>query len=94
MNTIIKPVITEKTLKNAHTENKYTFEVLDSANKIEVAKEVEKKFNVKVLGVTIMRTIGKKMAWGKKRIQGRKSQVKKAIVTLKPGNNISDFDIK
>lgn len=91
---IIKPVITEKTLALAHTQNKYTFEVVSGANKIEVAKDVESKFGVKVLDVNMTNTSGKSLMWGRKRIQGRKSDQKKAIVTLKKGNSIAEFDIK
>jgi large subunit ribosomal protein L23 len=74
---IIKPIITEKTLTLAHTQNKYTFEVISKSNKIEITKEVEQKFSVKVLDVNIINTAGKSVTWGRKRISGRKADIKK-----------------
>jgi large subunit ribosomal protein L23 len=91
---IIKPIISEKTLALAHMQNKYTFQVEPKTNKIEIAKEVEQKFGVKVIAVNILNNTGKVLTWGKKRISGRKLDTRKAIVTLKKGNVITEFDIK
>jgi large subunit ribosomal protein L23 len=91
---LIKPIITEKTVSLAKTLNKYTFKVMNSANKIEIADSVAKKFSVKVIDVKTINLLGKSVAFGKKRIKGKRSDTKKAIVTLKSGDNISLFDIK
>lgn len=91
--TIIKPVITEKTINLVNLENKYTFVVDSNANKIEIAKEVAKKYSVTVLDVNILNTIGKLKAFGRKRIQGRRVSNKKAVVTLKAKDSIADFNI-
>ena len=82
---IRRALITEKSTI-AKDENKYIFEVDQWANKIEVAKAVEKLFKVKVLDVRIMNVIGKKKRVG--RIMGEKSSWKKAIVTLALGSRI------
>jgi large subunit ribosomal protein L23 len=70
--------------------NKYAFEVDPRANKIEIEKAVEKLFKVKVLTVRTMNIAGKKKRVG--RVMGRKSDWKKAIVTLAPGQAIEVFE--
>ena len=50
---ILRPVITEKS-NDALQEGKYTFEVNKKATKVEIAKAVEKLFEVKVLKVNTM----------------------------------------
>jgi len=86
---IKKPIITEKgtILKE---ENKYTFEVDLQANKIEIKKAVEKIYGVKVLKVNTLVQYGKPKRV--RAVPGRKSDFKKAIVTLKPGEIISAFE--
>ncbi|HVO66488.1 MAG TPA: 50S ribosomal protein L23 [Syntrophales bacterium] len=82
---IRRALITEKSTI-AKDADKYIFEVDQRANKIEVAKAVEKLFKVKVLDVHIMNVIGKKKRVG--RIMGEKSSWKKAVVTLASGSRI------
>jgi len=82
---IRRALITEKSTA-AKDENKYVFEVDRRANKIEVAKAVEKLFKVKVLDVHVMNVTGKKKRVG--RIMGEKPSWKKAVVTLAPGSRI------
>lgn len=91
---LVKPVISEKSLKLVEELNKYTFVVNIDATKIEVAKEIEKKFNVKVNSVRVINMLGKKVRFGKKRIEGKRNNFKKAIATLKQGESISVFNIK
>ena len=83
---IKKPVITEKSTIARDEENKYFFEVDRRANKIEIAKAVEKLFKVKVSNVHTMNMCGKKRRMGK--VLGKKSDWKKAVVTLAPGSSI------
>jgi len=67
-------------------QNKYLFKVTKDANKIEIKKAVEKLYSVEVKDVNIINVRGKK-----KRVRyqlGYTSAWKKAIVTLKPNNNI------
>ena len=56
---IIKPIITEESNEGLQ-EGKYTFKVNKKATKIEIAKAVEKLFEVKVLKVNTMNVNGKK----------------------------------
>ena len=83
--TILAPVITEKaTLLSEH--NKVVFRVADDATKDEIAAAVEELFKVKVTKVNTLNVKGKtKRFRGRK---GRRSDVKKAIVTLAEGQSI------
>ncbi|MDR1701310.1 MAG: 50S ribosomal protein L23 [Sporomusaceae bacterium] len=86
---LIKPLITEKT-NDLMGENKYTFVVRPDANKIEIRKAVEKIFKVKVLSVNTINILGKVKRMG--RTQGKRSDYKKAIVKLAPGETIEFFE--
>lgn len=87
---IIRPLLTEKSMDQSHA-GKYTFRVAMDANKIEIAQAVEKIFNVQVAKVNTMRVRGKKRRVGRLP-EGRTSDWKKAIVTLKPGQSITMFE--
>ena len=76
---IIAPVVTEKS-NDELQEGKYTFEVNRKATKVEIAKAVEKLFEVRVLKVNTMNVNGKKKRVGYH--QGETSAWKKAIVTI------------
>ena len=84
---LIRPVITEKSTMLME-EGKYTFRVPLTANKVQIRQAVEKIFNVKVEKVATIRVLGKTKRMG--RTQGKRSDYKKAIVTLKEGDTI-DF---
>ena len=86
---LIRPIITEKTTLLMQ-ENKYTFQVPLNANKVEIRKAVESIFNVKVEKVATIRVLGKTKRMG--RTQGKRSDYKKAIVTLKAGETIELFE--
>jgi large subunit ribosomal protein L23 len=83
---IRRALITEKSTIAKDESNKYIFEVDRRANKIEIAKALEKIFKVKVLDVHVMNVTGKKKRVG--RILGEKRSWKKAVVTLAPGSRI------
>ena len=86
---LIRPIITEKT--TAHMEEgKYTFRVPLAATKVDIRNAVEEVFHVKVTAVNTMRYECKLKRMG--RTQGRRSDWKKAIVTLKPGDAIEFFE--
>ena len=85
----IKPIVTEKSTALME-EGKYTFQVPLNVTKIEIRQAVEQVFNVKVQAVNTMRYEGKMKRLG--RTQGRRSDWKKAIVTLKPGETIELFE--
>ena len=76
---IIKPIITEKS-NDGLQEGKYTFKVNKKATKVEIAKAVEKLFEVKVLNVNTITVKGKEKRVGVH--VGKTSDWKKAIVTI------------
>ena len=86
---IIRPIITEKSMAGI-ANKKYTFEVANSANKIEIAKAVEALFpGTKVAKVNTMNCAGKAKRMGM--TQGYRPDWKKAIVTLAEGSNGIEF---
>ena len=82
---IISPLITEKST-NLSEQNKVVFKINKKANKISIKKNIEKIFKVNVIKVNIINKQNRtKTTRGKKvKVQG----YKKAIVTLKKGQNI------
>ena len=76
---IIRPVITEKS-NDEMQAGKYTFEVNKKATKVDVAKAVEKLFEVKVLNVNTMIVKGKTKRV--RYVEGKTPDWKKAIVTI------------
>lgn len=86
---IVRPIVTEKTSALKAEANKVVFEVLKSANKIDVKYAVEKLFDVKVEDVTTMIVRGKFKRVGKS--FGKKSNWKKAVVTLAQGTDLDLF---
>ncbi len=84
------PIVTEKSMKLVES-GKYTFEVSQDVNKIEVKEAVKQLFNVDVLKVNIINGKAKKKRVGSH--QGYKAKVKKAIVTIKVGQSIDIFEI-
>jgi large subunit ribosomal protein L23 len=87
---IIKPLITEKSTIQKDVQNQIVLKVDPGANKIEIGRAVEEAFKVKVLKVRTMNMRGKKKRLG--RHQGKRSDWKKAIVTLALGERIEFFE--
>lgn len=85
---LIRPLITEKSTQLME-EGKYVFVVAKKANKIEIAKAVAEVFNVKVANVNTVNVSGKMKRMG--RFVGKRSDYKKAIVKLVPGETIEFF---
>ena len=79
------PVITEKATRGSE-HNQVTFKVALDATKPEIAAAVEGLFGVKVKAVNTLRTEGKKKLF--RGMKGQRSDIKKAIVTLEPGQTI------
>lgn len=86
---LIRPLVTEKAT-HLNEANKYAFIVKLAANKILVAKEVAAIYGVKVESVNLIRMKGKKVHKGK--IKGKRSDFKKAIVTLAKGQTIKIYE--
>jgi large subunit ribosomal protein L23 len=83
------PVITEKSTLVKENLRTVTFKVLRDANKIEIKDAVEKIYKVKVQSVRTANFHGKKRRQG--RYVGRRSDWKKAYVTLKQGEKMIEF---
>jgi large subunit ribosomal protein L23 len=83
--TILAPVITEKATVLSE-QNKVVFRVAADASKDEIAAAVEELFKVTVTKVNTIVTKGKTKRF--RGIMGRRSDVKKAIVTLAEGQSI------
>ena len=85
---ISRPVVTEKST-TALEQNKVTFKVPTTATKPRIKQAVEELFGVTVVGVNTILTKGKVKRF--RGMTGKRSDVKKAIVTLKAGEQI-DFE--
>jgi large subunit ribosomal protein L23 len=87
---IKKPLITEKTTVAKDEQNVLAFVVNGAANKIEIKAAVEQLFNTKVASVNTVNVAGKV-----KRTRtgfGKRSNWKKALVTLQEGQNVDFFE--
>ena len=85
---LIGPLVSEKSTRVADQGNQIVFKVLPNASKPEIRKAVEKMFDVTVTGVRVMNVKGKIKRFGQ--TVGRRSDWKKAYVTLAEGSDI-DF---
>ena len=85
---IIRPIITEKSMSGVE-DKRYTFEVMKSATKPEIAKAVETMFGVKVEKVNTMNVRGRYRRQGMH--AGRTPEVKKAYVTLTEDSKPIEF---
>ncbi len=83
--TLIAPLITEKATLLSE-QNKVVFKAPLTATKDEIKAAVEKLFKVKVVSVNTIRQKGKNKVF--KGIRGKRSDIKKAIVTLRDGDTI------
>ena len=86
MKVILAPVVSEKSNLLAEKRNQMTFKVLPDATKQEIKAAVELLFGVEVAAVTTTTTKGKVKRFG--RTIGRRSDVKKAYVSLVAGQEL------
>ncbi len=92
LSTVIRrPMITERQAALRERSNQYYFEVNPAANKHEIKQAIEHYFGVKVLSVRTLNYRGKVKRLG--RFSGKRSDWKKAIVTLAAGDSIDLFDM-
>ncbi|MEK6571731.1 MAG: 50S ribosomal protein L23 [Bacteroidota bacterium] len=84
-----RPLVTEK-MTTLQDKGQYAFEVDTDANKVEIARAIEKTFNVTVESIRTLMFKGKTKSQltRRGRFAGRTSHWKKAIVTLKEGEKI------
>jgi len=88
---LLRPVITEKSMTETNT-GRYTFAVMKDASKLEIAQAVAEAFKVDVLAVNTSTVKGKTRRVGKR--VGKKSDWKKAIVTLAAGQRIERYFVE
>ncbi len=84
---LLEPVITEKSTRFGEAGNRVVFRVPCTASKTDIREAIERVFNVKVQSVNTVNIMGKT----KRTVRGmaKKSNFKKAYVTLAEGQNIS-----
>ena len=87
---IRRPLVTEKSSLQKESFNQYSFEVDQTANRMQIRDAVEEIFKVRVAEVRTMRIKGKVKRRG--RFLGKRRDWKKAIVTLMPGERIEFFE--
>ena len=87
---LIRPLLTEKITSIRETKNAVAFAVDGRATKIDVRRAVEKVFQVKVSSVNVQNVRGKRKRQG--RYLGKRSDWRKAIVTLKEGEKIDLYE--
>ncbi|GAB5419370.1 MAG: 50S ribosomal protein L23 [Crocinitomicaceae bacterium] len=96
MKTIIKkPIITEKATTQSEVENRFTFEVAPSANKIEIKNAVENMYGVQVTEVRTMNYGGGKPSTkytNRGIVEQPSRRWKKAVVTVADGETIDLFN--
>jgi len=87
---IIRALVTEKGTRMRENANRFLFQVHPDANKLEIKQAIETVFSVHVESVKTQNVIGKQKRLG--RYVGNRSSWKKAIVTLRAGDNIELFE--
>jgi large subunit ribosomal protein L23 len=95
---LVRPVVTEKSTDQIEETNVYTFIVNKAANKHEIARAVEKMWDVTVKDVRTMRYAGKAKRSVLGRIHkswelGRRPSYKKAVVKLAEGDHIEFYEV-
>ena len=84
---LLAPIVSEKATSVAEKSNAVTFKVLQDATKPEIKAAVELMFKVEVMGVSVVNVKGKTKRFG--RSVGRRDHVRKAYVTLQPGQELN-----
>jgi len=88
-NVILRPLVTEKTAVLA-SAGKYVFVVSTGANRIQVKTAIKEMFGVVPTSVNIQNVRGKRVRFGKRR--GKRSDWKKAVVSLPKGQKINVYE--
>ena len=84
---LVSPIISEKATQVAEKHNQVLFKVLRDATKPEIKAAVELLFKVEVEAVAVVNVKGKTKRFG--RSIGRRDNVRKAYVTLQPGQELN-----
>ncbi|HXY31623.1 MAG TPA: 50S ribosomal protein L23 [Gemmatimonadaceae bacterium] len=88
--TIVRPLVTEKSSEAYQERGEYTFRVHPAATKPDIKRAIESLFAVHVVGVWTSNQRGKAKRVG--RSVGRRAHWKKAIVKLREGDSIEIFE--
>ncbi len=91
---LIKPVISERTLKIAEEFNEYTFLVARGTGKPKIKEAIEKSFAVRVETVRTKTIVGKTQRRGTKKRNVKMADMKMAVVRLSPKDKIALFETK
>ncbi|MGA1286997.1 MAG: 50S ribosomal protein L23 [Rubrivivax sp.] len=84
---LVAPIISEKATRAGEEYNQVLFKVLRNATKPEIKAAVELMFKVEVASVATLNRKGKTKRFG--RSIGRRDHIKKAYVSLKPGQQLN-----
>jgi len=87
MTVLVAPIVSEKATMVAEKNGQVAFRVLQDATKAEIRAAVELLFKVEVDSVQVLNQKGKQKRFG--RFNGRRRNVRKAYVNLKPGQEIN-----
>ncbi len=87
MQVLVAPIVSEKATMIAEKSNSVTFKVLQDATKFEIKAAVQLMFKVDVQSVAVLNIKGKTKRFGKS--VGRRDNLRKAYVTLKPGQELN-----
>ena len=87
MTVLVAPIVSEKATMVAEKNDQVAFRVLQDATKDEIRAAVELLFKVEVDSVQVLNQKGKEKRFG--RFNGRRRNVRKAYVNLKPGQEIN-----
>jgi len=87
----LRPVVSEKSY-SLLDRNVYTFVVHPDASKIEIRSAVEEIFNVRVTKVNTLNRKGKRKRNRRQATFGKRSDTKRAVVTLAAGSRIDLFE--
>lgn len=87
---LIRPIFSEKTTSLQNEANVYTFEVGETANKLQIKNAVQSLFDVEVQAVRTVIMRGKNKRFG--RYYGKRSNWKKAYVRLADGQTLNFFE--
>ena len=88
---IYEPIVSEKSYDLVEDANTYTFRVDPRANKTEIKQAIEAIFAVRVLPVNTINRKGKQKRTGW--VVGQRSNTKRALVKLAPGDEIDIFGV-
>lgn len=87
MKILLSPIVSEKSTMLAEQNEQIAFRVTTDATKPEIKAAIELLFKVEVEAVRVVNQIGKQKRFGK--TMGRRSDSRKAYVSLKPGQEIN-----